>query len=203
MSMVVQRYTTQSGKAFWVTGWQCDPLPIATSRINAIGTPLSRAAELLSFNYPFGMPVAGMSMLVDCLDLGTWALTNTPRYIQVGVSTNRALLHGLNVGGRFGARYDNGSGGFSSAAPVTAVSTQGRRLQLRSTVSNEAKATLGWASNGGAEDTLAGLATAYAAGPTDVATGYINGSGPNAGRMGLLSARIARGLKSQAQLVGF
>lgn len=207
LTLGVQRDTTHSGKAFRITGWQCEPLAIATTRINAVGTPLSRATEVLSFNYPYGIPASGLAMLLDCLDLGSYALVC--RYMQLGAGANPRFII-QNDGGSNGAvtvQYLNAVPAASYASAVGGT-VMGRRKTIRAALVPEGanmRAYRGLSENGGVETVVAGvLAVANDGIPFSGNIGYVNTqSGAVAGRLGLLSLRGARGPKSQAQLLSF
>lgn len=90
----VYRFSTQSGKAFRVTGFQLEPLLFPTSRIITTGSALSRGVEIPTA--PWLSPLVASTLYLRCIDLGA-AQTGSSRQIQIGPVTGGAALTLVHV----------------------------------------------------------------------------------------------------------
>lgn len=158
----VTKTNTQSSRGAAFSGFQLEAATFSSSYIHTTGAPVARAADWLSFPWPY-TPMA-MTVCASFVELGTVMTGVESEIFQLGQNTapHRFLIY--NGTGAYRAWSDLGGSVITST--VTPVPSLANLVELRATLSDAGAIQLGQSINGGVESLApiangAGLPTTF------------------------------------------
>lgn len=193
----VDVYAGNTANGLYVWGIQLEIGKFPTSYIPTVASTVTRASDLLYFNYSH-VPQE-LTTYCKFIDLGSGIATDFPGVWGMGLAVPRLMLYNNQTGGGgFGVNHHNGTTTVEASGPANAAFSN--IVEARSVLAANGSVTIGQVTNGAAETVGGPTGAAALAGAWSQTRLYVGTNGSTPGAVGIEALIVVKGTQSMATM---